>query len=213
MNATGSPARRLDQQVAVGVALALAQLTGGDRQAVDGDLLAVAQLGVRVVGRGRPLSPVHRTPLGSLGVSDLADHPGYPAGRMDRDLTVADQLQRPVEVVRMGVGDEHAEQRLVQRGQAGPEGGDVGDQQVGVDDHHAGRCLQEVGVDEQAALGGGVGVDGQVNHWLSCCRCKAVPASDGPRGPPSTATTCWYNCWLWMCTCAISATSSPSPRS
>jgi hypothetical protein len=34
---------------------------------------------------------------------------------MDGDLAVADQLQRAVEVVRVGVGDEDAEQRLVQR--------------------------------------------------------------------------------------------------
>jgi hypothetical protein len=103
--------------------------------------------------------------LRALGLRDLLDD-RLPGGRrVDRHVRQAThELGHAVEVVGMAVGDEDGQQRLVQGVEPGPEGLGVGDQQAGIDRHDPGGRLDQIRVDEEALLAGGVGEDGGVQH-------------------------------------------------
>src|SRR5215471_12397113 len=105
-------------------------------------------------------------------------------------------------MVRMRVGHQDREQRLVQRPQTCAQGLDVGDEQVGVDHHYSRLSLDQVGVDAQAGFGGAVGMDDRSGHAGSSAECAAprrrrLLRDFLPQHTTASKTSC-YAIWLWM---------------
>ena len=80
--------------------------------------------------------------------------------RDHRHLLAGKQLADGVVVIRVRVRDEHAEQWLPERLEAGAEGAAVGQQQRRVDRDHPVDTLDQVRVDEQTDLAGSIRVHG-----------------------------------------------------
>jgi hypothetical protein len=77
---------------------------------------------------------------------------------------VTGEHRQTVEVVRVRMRDQHAQQRLVQRCDPGGEGADITQQQVRVNQHDTLGRLDQVAVDEQTRFGGGICVDAVLGH-------------------------------------------------
>jgi hypothetical protein len=112
-------------------------LVHGEAHLAELHLGAIGQQRVRVVGLGRPLRAIDRRPLSPLGLGDLLDNLADADRCVHRHLLVFYQAENAVEVIRMSMRHHDRQQRLLQRAEPGTQCLDVGDQQIGVDHHHA----------------------------------------------------------------------------
>ena len=85
-----------------------------------------------------------RAPTGRAWRRRCRDRPVHADSRVHRKLALADQLQDPVEMIRVGVCHEDCEEWLLECSQTCLERGDVRVQQVRVDGNDAAVRLEQV---------------------------------------------------------------------
>src|SRR5580704_1490547 len=175
------PARVLDEPNRVGLGVAAGtHVEDGVGHAIELQPLARLHNGVRVRPLLHPLGTVDRRPLLSFRLLEPTHQVENRLRRDNLRRVLRDEVRDPGDMIRVRMRDEDREQRLLQSLKLFPEPLALAFRQRGIDGDDAGAGLDEVRVDEDAALPAGVRVDRYVFRELYSLHGAPLDEEDPP---------------------------------